>query len=88
MFHSGIAMHQIMLMAALLHIYWNKCLTRNRVSRHEESRPCELIEVLSSNEKDSAVSLKIELDKVNANIHNLYEIIETLKSHVEKIGRK
>ena len=83
MFHSGIATHQIKLKAALLQIYWKKYLIRKRVYH-----PGEVIEVQSSNNKDSVVCLRTDLDKVNSHIHDLYEMIETLKFNVEKIGRK
>ena len=89
MFHSGIATHQIKLKAALLQSYWKTYLIRNKVSH-----PGEVIEVQSSNEKNSVVCLRTDLDKVNAQIHDLYEIIEMilecerLKSNVKKIGRK
>ena len=89
MFHSGIATRQIKLKAALLQSYWKKYLIRNKVSH-----PGEVIEVQSSNKKDSDVCLRTDLDKVTAQIHDLYEIIEMilecerLKSNVKKIGRK
>ena len=88
MFHSGIATRQVKLKAALLQSYWKSYLIRNKVSR-----PGEVIEVQSSNEKDSVVCLRTDLDKVNAHIHDLYEVIEMilecerLKSNVKKIGR-
>ena len=88
MFHSGIATHQIKLKAALLQSYWKTYLIRNKVSH-----PGEVIEVQSSNKKDSVVCLRTDLDKVNAHIHDLYEIIEMilecerLKSNVKIIGR-
>ena len=83
MFHSGIATHQIKLKATLLQIYWNKYLFRKRVYN-----PGEVIEVQSSSKKDSMVCLRTDLDKVNTQIRDLYDIIETLKENVEKIGRK
>ena len=89
MFHSGIATRQIKLKAALLQSYWKKYLIRNKVSH-----PCEVIEVQSSNDKDSVVCLRTDLIKVNADIHDLYEIVEMilecerLKSNVKKIVRK
>ena len=89
MFHLGIVMHQIRLKATLLQSYWKKYLVRNKLSH-----PGEVIEVQSSNKKDSVVYLRTDLDKVNAQIHDLYEIIEMilecerLKSNVKIIGRK
>ena len=89
MFHSGIATRQIKLKAALLQSYWKTYLIRNKVSH-----PGEVIEVQSSNEKDSVVCLRTDLIKVNADIHDLYEIVEMilecerLKSNVKRIGRK
>lgn len=89
MFHSGIATQQIKLKAALVQSYWKRYLIRNKLSH-----PGEVIEVQSSNKKDSAVCLRTDLDKVNAHIHDIYEIIEMilecerLKSNVHKIGRK
>ena len=89
MFHSGIATHQIKLKATLLQSYWKKYLIRNKLSH-----PGEVIEVQSSNEKNSVVCLRTDLDKVNAQIHDIYEIIEMilecerLKNNVKKIGRK
>ena len=89
MFHSGIATHQIRLKTALLQSYWKKYLIRNKVSH-----PGEVIEVQSSYEKDSVVCLRTDLIKVNADIHDLYEIVEMilecerLKSNVKRIGRK
>ena len=53
-----------------------------------------MIEVQSSNKIDFAVCLRRDLDKVNAHIDDLYEIIEMilqcerLKSNVKIIGRK
>ena len=89
MFHSGIATSQIKLKAALIQSYWKKYSIRNKVPH-----PGEVIEVQSSNKIDSAVCLRRDLDKVNAHIDDLYEIIEMilqcerLKSNVKKIGRK
>ena len=89
MFHSGIATQQIKTKAALLQSYWKKYSVRHKVSH-----PGEVIEVQSSNKIDSVVCLRTELDKVNAHIQDLYEIIEMilecerLKSNVKKIGRK
>ena len=89
MFHSGIATHQIKLKAALLQSHWKKYLIRNKVSY-----PGEVIEVQSSNKTVSDVCLRADLDKVNAHIQDIYEIIEMilecerLKGNVEKYGRK
>ena len=88
MFHLGIVTHQIRLKATLLQSYWKKYLVRNKLSH-----PGELIEVQSSNKKDSVLCLRTDLDKVNAQIHDLYEVIEMilecerLKGNVKKIGR-
>ena len=88
MFHSGIATQQIKLKAALLQSYWKTYFIRNKISH-----PGEVIEVQSSNEKDSVVCLRTDLIKVNADIHDLYEIVEMilecerLKGNVRKIGR-
>ena len=89
MFHLGIATRQIKLKAALLQSYWKTYFIRNKISH-----PGEVIEVQSSNKNDSVVCLRTDLDKVNAHIHDLYEVIEMilecekLKSNVKKIGRK